>query len=355
MITLLLVVIFISVLILGHEWGHFFAARRLGVTVEEFGFGFPPRLFSRVKNGVRYSFNALPFGGFVKIFGEHGESEGQNESFASRPVWQRFLILAAGVFMNLVAAWVFFTAAAGIGVPQAVEGAGGAVPVSVLEVASGSPAEQAGMKFGDVILEMRTSDVSLRIETEQDVKDFTDAYRGEEITVLVRRSGEVRHIRATPRVISPDGQGPLGISLGRVAIHRVPWYAAPVEGMRSVLFSIAGIAEGLWHLAQDIVMKRGAPAAVSGPIGIFFFAADSRALGISYFLQFIGVLSVNLAILNILPIPALDGGRVLFLAIEKLRGRRVSAGAENRTHAIGFLILITLMAAITARDISRLF
>lgn len=354
MITLFLVTIIIGILILGHEWGHFFAARRLGVIVEEFGFGFPPRLFSRVKNGVRYSFNALPFGGFVKIFGEHGEGEGQDASFASRPLWQRFMILAAGVCMNFVLAWVFFTAAAGIGVPRISDEAAGGSPVSVLEVAPGSPAEKAGFKFGDEILEMRSKDMSLRIETEQDVKDFAGAYRGEEITMVVRRSGDTREIRATPRAISPDGQGPLGIMLGRISIYRVPWYKTPVEGARNLVLSTAGIAQVLWQVARDMVTARGVPPAVSGPVGIFFFAADSRALGVAYFLQFVGVLSVNLAILNILPIPALDGGRVLFLVLEKLRGRRVSAAAENRTHAIGFILLILLMALVTARDISHL-
>ena len=165
MITLILVIIVISILILGHEWGHFFAAQKLGVTVEEFGFGFPPRLFSRVRHDVRYSLNALPFGGFVKIFGEHGEGEGNKKSFVSRPAWQRFIILAAGVGMNLILAWIFFTIALGIGVPRVVDNPGVGVPVSILEVAPASPAEHAGLKMGDQIMEMRAQDVSLRIES----------------------------------------------------------------------------------------------------------------------------------------------------------------------------------------------
>lgn len=355
MLTLFLVIIIIGILILSHEWGHFFAARRLGVVVEEFGFGFPPRLFSRVKNGVRYSFNALPFGGFIKIFGEHGEGEAQNASFASRPAWQRFVILGAGVCMNLILAWVFFTAAAGIGVPRVSDDDGGTAPVSILEVAPGSPAEQAGLKFGDEILEMRTRDVSLRIETERDVQDFTAAYRGEEIMMMVRRQGEAREIRATPRPVSPKDQGPLGIMLGRIGIRRVPWYITPWEGMRSLLLSIAGIVQGLWQVGAQLVMGRGVPTAVSGPVGIFFFAADSRALGAAYFLQFVGVLSVNLAILNILPIPALDGGRIFFIILEKLRRKKTSARAENAAHMIGFAALILLMALVTYRDIAHFF
>ncbi len=354
MITFILIVIVIGILILGHEWGHFFAARRLGVKVEEFGLGFPPRIFSRMKNGVRYSFNALPFGGFVKIFGEHGEGAGDRASFVSRPVWQRFIILAAGVGMNLVLAWVFFSVAAGIGVPRVGDESDTATPVSILEVVPGSPAEHAGLKFGDEILQMRTPAVSLRIETEKDVQDFTDAYRGEEIIMTVRRQADVREIQATPRITSPDGEGPLGIVLGRIVISRAPWYLAPVEGFRSLWMSVVGTLEGLGQIVRDLVVKHGAGVAVSGPIGIFLFAADSRALGAAYFLQFVGVISVNLAILNILPIPALDGGRVLFLVIEKVRGRRVAARTEDRTHAIGFIVLILLMALVTWHDIVHL-
>jgi len=209
--SIVFTVIFISALILVHEWGHFFAARWLGVRVEEFGFGFPPRIFSRVKNGVRYSFNLFPFGGFVKIFGEHGEGEHDRASFMSRPARQRFAILAAGVLMNFVLAWVLFTAAAGIGLPQIADGSATGIPVAILGVVPGSPAAGAGLKLGDEILEMRGgSAVSLRIEKEEDVSNFVDAYRGEEMTLVIRRSGAISEIKATPRISSPEGQGPLG-------------------------------------------------------------------------------------------------------------------------------------------------
>ena len=350
-----LTIIFISVLILAHEAGHFFAARWLGVRVEEFGFGFPPRVFSRMRNGVRYSLNLFPFGGFVKIFGEHGEGEGDRVSFMSRPALQRFVILAAGVFMNLVLAWALFSVAAGIGLPQIADNAAG-MPVSILGVMPGSPAEKAGLKLGDEILEMRGgSAVSLRIEKEEDVSNFVDAYRGEEMTLVIRRQGAVSEIKATPRTSSPEGQGALGIALGRIAIERSPWYLAPVAGAEALARSTAAIADGLWSLASKFATTGHVPGEVSGPIGILLFARDSGALGIAYFLQFIGVLSVNLAVLNFLPIPALDGGRVLFLAIEKIRGRRISPSVENAAHTIGFVALVLLMFVITYRDIVKIW
>lgn len=351
--TLIFVIIFISILILVHEWGHFFAARRLGVRVDEFGFGFPPRIFSIIRRGVSYSFNLFPFGGFVKIFGEHGEGENSQFSFAGRPAWQRFLILAAGVGMNLFLAWAFFSASAAIGLPQIVEDDSAGAPVSILAVIPGSPAEQAGLKMGDQILEIRAPEVSLRIEKEADVREFAQALRGEEITLIVRRQGETREFRAIPRVEIPEGEGPLGVALGRLVVERVPWYLAPIAGIRAVAWSTVAITIGLGSVLADLVSEGRAPAGVTGPIGILLFAQDSRALGIAYFLQFIGLLSVNLAILNFLPIPALDGGRVLFLVLEKIKGGRINPAVEQAAHTLGFILLVLLMLLVTYKDIAR--
>lgn len=354
MVTIALVIIVIGLLILVHEWGHFYSARRFGVRVEEFGFGFPPRLFSKIKNGVRYSLNAFPFGGFVKIFGEHGEGEGEKSSFISRPAWQRFTILSAGVGMNVILAWIFFSAAAGIGVPQITDSATGEAPVSIISIAPGSPAEQAGLHIGDRILEMRSEEISLRIESEKDVQDFVHAYLGEEITLLVGRGKEIKEIKAEPRFLFPEGEGPLGIALARLAIRRVPFYLAPVEGAKTLVRSIALTTVGLYSIVKDLILEGGTRVAVSGPVGIFTFAADTRSLGTAFFLQFVGVLSVNLALLNFLPIPALDGGRILFLAIEKMRRKRIDPRVENVVHTMGFALLILLMIVVTYRDVVKI-
>lgn len=355
MITFLFVVIAIAILILVHEWGHFYSARKLGVKVEEFGFGFPPRLYSRMKHGVRYSFNALPFGGFVKIFGEHGEGEGDKKSFVSRPAWQRFIILGAGVGMNLVAAWVFFSLGSLAGVPQLADGPTDGIPVSVIAVLPDSPADRAGIKFGDQILEMRSDEVSLRIEREKDVRDFVDAYRGEEVTLVIRRAGEIKEIRATPRASFPEGEGPLGIAMGRLMVEKTVWYLAPFEGLKTLGRSIGGVIEGFGAILKELVVERKTSVSVSGPVGIFFFADDMRSLGAAYFFQFIGILSVNLAVLNFLPIPALDGGRILFLAIEKIKGKRIKPEIENLVHGIGFAFLVLVMILVTYHDLARIF
>ncbi len=353
MSTLILITLLISFLILVHEWGHFYSARRFGVRVEEFGFGFPPRLFSRIKNGVRYSFNLFPIGGYVKIFGEHGEGEGEKESFAGRPVWQRFVILFAGVFMNLLAAWFFFSVGSVFGIPGQAADHDTQAPVSIITVLPGSPAEEAGLRLGDQILELKSPDIALTVRQEQDVRDFIDAYRGEEIVLVVRRAGAIKEISAEPRLFVPEGEGPLGIAMARLTITPAPWHRAPWEGLKILFRSLFTTLEGFGALFWQIITK-GVPAVpVSGPVGIFFFAQDTQSLGIAYFLQFVGIISVNLAILNFLPIPALDGGRVLFLAIEKIRGSRMDPKIENAIHAFGFIALILLMIFVTYKDVVR--
>lgn len=356
MTTLILVIVFVSVLILAHEWGHFYSARRLGVRVDEFGMGFPPRLFSWMKNGVRYSLNAFPFGGFVKIFGEHGEGEGETESFITRPIWQRGIILGAGVGMNVVLAWVLFSAGAAFGTPAIAEDQNAAVPVSIINVVSGSPADTAGLRFGDQILELSAPaviapELTLRVETEEDVRQFMDAYRGEEVRMTVRRLGDLHEIAVTPRASPPEGEGPLGIGMARIVLTRAPWYWAPIEGARTTGNAIVATVRGLSMLIYRLATDGGRGLEVSGPVGIYFFAEDSRSLGVSYFLQFVGMLSVNLAVLNVLPIPALDGGRLFFLALERIRHVRVDPRRESIIHAAGFAVLILLMILVTYKDI----
>lgn len=345
----------ITILILVHEWGHFYAARLLRVKVEEFGFGFPPRIFSRVKNGIRYSINALPLGGFVKIFGEQGEGKGLQESFTSRPAYQRLFILAAGVLMNMVLAWVLFSLGAWIGAPEASDDPNSLLPVSIINILPHSPAEQKGLRFGDQILEMRADAISLRVEQEKDVSDFVDGFRGEEIIMVIKRGESIQEILITPRAQAPEGEGPLGISMGRLTISRVQWYEAPWVGLKTLVQTLMGILGGLGYLLKELLLQGRTGAAVSGPVGIYFFGRDVQALGIHYILQFVGMLSANLAVLNVLPIPALDGGRIFFILIEKIRGARINPEVEARAHTIGFALLILLMVVVTYKDIVNIF
>ncbi len=355
--TVVLFILLLGLLVLVHEWGHFIVARKLGVRVEEFAFGFPPRLVSFVRKGTRYAVNLLPLGGYVKIFGEGGEGQDRPESFASRPAWQRLAILAAGVFMNVVLAWVLFSVGHGLGLPTAVSDESrveGAL-VTIVSVEPNSPAEAAGLRFGDAVQKLSSQGVQVEVQQISQVQEFIRAHRGAEVTVTVRRGSETIGVSTIPRLEPPPGQGPLGIAMARVAILRSPWYRAPWDGLASTGRAVTAIGAALGRLASDLFTAGRLSAEVSGPVGIFVFARQTLLLGFVYFLELAAILSVNLAILNILPIPALDGGRVLFLFFEKLRGRRLMPQFEQAMHTVGLVLLLALMAAITYRDIVRVF
>ena len=359
-IALIGFIILIASLVLVHEWGHFWVARKLKIKVEEFGFGFPPRLFGIRKKGIFYSFNLFPIGGFVRIFGEQGEGAGSPYSFISRPAWQRFMVIVAGVFMNLVLAWAFFSFGSFLGVPAALDDdSAGAnvrdVAITVIDVAPESPAGRAGVQFGDIVLGLAVGDDEKTVETVDDIQEFTAGHLGMDMTIAVRRGGQDLMFTVVPRQHPPEGEGPVGVALSRVGILQVPWYKALWVGLQQTWFSLTSVVIGMVALFTDLFSTGKISADVSGPVGIFRVAGQAWALGLSYFLQLAAVLSVNLAVLNALPFPALDGGRILFLAIEKIRGSRVDQKMEHMAHAVGFILLIVLMVAITYRDIVKLF
>lgn len=362
MITFIIFIIALGVLVLVHEFGHFWVARKFKIRVEEFGFGFPPRLAEITKRGVRYSFNLLPLGGFVKIFGEQGESENDPSSFASRPVWQRFFVLVAGVFMNIALAWFLFSLVAGIGMPTAVDSLADGkgienLRVTIIGVASGSPAEKAGLRFGDAILKLGISEntEALLSITVEGVQKFTDMHAGKEILITVLRGKEEKNFLVLARKNPPQNEGSMGIMLSWVGIVRVSWLAAPVEGLKHLWSGFIGTVAGLYYLFHDLFTTGRFQGDISGPVGIFVLSGEVWALGISYFLQLVGILSLNLAILNALPFPALDGGRMFFLLVEKIKGSKVDQSVEHAIHTVGFILLIILMVAVTYRDIAKFF
>lgn len=356
-ITILIFIVLLGVLVLIHEWGHFFMARRFGVRVEEFAFGFPPRVASITRKGTRYALNLFPLGGYVKIFGEGGEDRKNPESFSSRPVYQRLAIIVAGVFMNIILAWACFSLGHGLGLPTVVDehDGGAGARVTVVSVAPKSPAEDAGVRFGDIITGLSAGGTTQDIKTIADVQQFIQEHLGKEIQAAVLRGSELATLRLTPREHPPAGEGALGIAMARVAVVRVPWWQAPIDGAKTTVSATLAIVGSLRDLVTDFFSKGQVPAEVSGPVGIFIFANETRRLGAVYLLELAGVLSVNLALLNVLPIPALDGGRILFLLIEKVRGVRVNERFEQMVHTVGFVVLLLIMAAITYRDIVRVF
>lgn len=340
----LLLLILIIVLVLSHEAGHFLLAKWRGVRVDEFGIGFPPRLLSIKKGETRYSLNLLPLGGFVKIFGENGdEGEGDPRSFVSKSLGARSLIVAGGVLANIFVAWFLFSVLAGIGTPQISDGSGG--EITIVTVAENSPAKNAGLRPGD----------HLRgFESVEAVQKFIDERKGTQIIFDIERGGEFMTILAVPRVHPPEGEGALGIAMVEIARVAVPWWQAPWEGLKTTGEIFFGTLAAFGGLALSLLRGVSVAGDVTGPVGIASIVSEVSQFGLLPFFQFMAVLSVNLAVINLLPIPALDGGRLLFFAIEYVRRKPVSPRVSHLVHSVGFALLIALMLVITYRDIVRL-
>lgn len=347
--TLIIFIIVLAILVLAHEWGHFIAAKKSGLTVEEFGFGFPPRIWSWKYGETIYSINLLPLGGFVKILGEDGNGADDPKSFSSKPVWNRGLITVSGVAMNFILAIFLLIIGFNIGLPQIIDENNEAlaknINIQIVAIAPNSPAELAGIKLGDLIKNF--SEV-------KNLQNFINENRGREITLKIQRGKDDLEIKAAPRINPPEGEGALGIALAKTGIISYPWYQSIWLGAKSAFIITWEIVKGFFGLIKNILMAGKIPQEISGPVGIAVLTGQAASLGFIYLLQLVALISLNLTILNLLPFPALDGGRLLFLAIEKIKGSKVSPKIENAIHGAGLALLLLLAVLITWRDILKL-
>lgn len=358
--SLLIFIFVLALVVLVHEWGHFFAARRFGIRVDEFGFGFPPKLLAKRFGQTLYTLNLFPLGGFVKIFGETGEDAENPESFISRPVWQRAAVVVAGVVMNFILAWGLFSLGHVVGIPAV---AGGDVPVhnprvTITNVIPDSPAANAKLAFGSSIRSIRSGDDQLVPQTSAELIEFVNRHKGEELMLEIQPGSDPENVEVLAiqsRKNPPAGQGSLGIALADIGTYRSPWYRAPWEGLKTLWYSVRATGAALGSVFTSAVSEGSIPEGVSGPLGLFALTGQTQRLGVAYFIQFIALLSVNLGLLNIIPFPALDGGRLLFLIIEKVRGKALHLQYERVAHTAGFFLLILLILAISYRDINRFF
>lgn len=352
--TLLVFAAILAILVLSHEFGHFIMARRYGVKVEEFGFGFPPRFAGFKKGDTIYSINWIPLGGFVKIKGENGEHPRDPDSFSFQSALRRFSMLSAGVVMNLVVAAVLLSFGFGIGIPAPLQNLGRGAQVndykiSVVEVLPGSPAEAAGVASGDVIIQVNgffRPDFSA-------LQNYLTEKLGEPVRFVFLRNGAEVITEIAPVYLKQTGKGGIGVALFESGLVSYPWYLAIYHGAAATLFYIGEILRAFVALVSGLIQGQSIIESVSGPVGIAVLTGRAAKLGFIYLLQFTALLSINLAIINALPVPALDGGRVLFLAIEKWRGRPLRQKVEQIIHMIGFILLMILVIAVTVRDLGR--
>ena len=360
--TLIIVLASFLALIILHELGHYLFAKKYGVKVEEFGIGLPPRLIGKKIGETVYSLNLLPLGAFVRLEGEEKSVPGPR-SFSAKPIWQRAVIVAAGVIAFwIVAATIFTGLGATVGIPTGIgdEEVKGVVnpKVQILGVAKDSPANIAGIELGDSILkiEERTSGVLLEPTKVKEIQSFTDSVKGKEIVLTLQRGEETREVLLVPRVKPPAGEGAMGVALVRTGFVKYAWYEAPFQGILRTGQLTIEIVKNLFGLLLNLVSGKGVPAGVEfmGPVGILHLLTNSLSLGIAHFLSFFAVLAIYLAIFNALPIPVVDGGKLLFLGIEAFRKKPIPELVEKRISAVVFTLLITLMIWVTIKDIVRI-
>ena len=346
-LSILIFLIVLSVLVLVHELGHFIMARRAGVWVEEFGFGLPPRLIGKQVGETLYSINALPFGGFVRLHGEQEEEGVTNKAraFLYRDKKTRISVIVAGVIMNFLLGILAFGIVYSFqGIPRDTH------KIKVVDIAQNSPALSSGLVVGDIL----TKANGKTFDKTDDFIAYVDSQKGKNVSI---ETADGKKITVKPRENPPEGQGPLGVTITNTEIYYPPVWQRPFYGIyfgfKEAVFWGWTILTGLWSIATDI-FRGHAPQGVSGPVGIFAVTTEAARSGILTLINFVGILSVNLAILNILPFPALDGGRLLFIFVESVMGRKVMPKIEAAIHTAGMVILLALLLLITVSDIRRL-
>lgn len=370
MLTTLIFLAVLSVLVIFHEFGHFLMARFFGVKAEEFGLGFPPRAIGFVREGGRWkrvkkgdaqsysntiwSLNWLPLGGFVRLKGEQNTDNHENDSFASKSAWARAWILVAGVLMNWLLAILIFTIGFSVGVPTDLSGLpeGAMVKdkhIEITQVVEGSPAAKAGMLPGDHVTRIGNVDIDTSESARMELSKQSKV--GESLTLQVKRNEQIIDLVTQPAFIESIQRPGLGIGLADVGTVRLPVYRAVPQAVVTTYTFTKLILSGFWSMLRDLVVSQKTSTELSGPVGIAVMTGKVAKQGVWALAQFAAILSINLAVVNLLPIPALDGGRLVFVFIEVLRRKRRSLVWEARLHQIGFLLLISLIVLVTAKDL----
>ncbi|MBU6214683.1 site-2 protease family protein [Patescibacteria group bacterium] len=354
-------------LIIVHEFGHFIAAKLSGMRVDEFGLGYPPRALRIGKIGeTEYTLNWLPFGGFVKIYGEDAEQEIKPEdrdprAFGARPRVLQAIVLIAGISMNLLFAYLLITGALIAGTPRALSDAelsqARNLELAVSNVLPSSPAMRAGLLAGDSIMDAKDAQGKWRASDSKSFSAYIADSNGSTVTLGVKRDGKMQTLEVIPaRGLLPSDptRYAIGVEVGTIGVVPMPFLQAIVEGANLTWGVITLSAKGLAHFFYGIFTFSADLSQVAGPIGITVFVGAATTQGLGNLLSIIAIISVSLALINLIPIPALDGGRLLFVIIEGIIRRPIHAKVANAINVITFALLIPLMLVVSAHDIFKL-
>jgi regulator of sigma E protease len=364
--SILIFFIVLVLLVLVHEFGHFIVAKKSGIRVDEFGIGFPPKLFGKRYGETEYTVNALPFGGFVRIFGENPDEASISgpdniRAMIHKPRLTQAAVLVAGVAFNVLFAWFLFSTTLALGTP-AVKGEYGDAHFStegivLAQVLPHSPAENAGLLAGDKVSGISVNDKPTPLEHAPDFSTFLNEHQGLPITLSILRDGVAQDITITPEknILEENPSTPaIGVALAEVGTAKLPLHYAVYEGAQKTLVLFKDITVGIVKFIYNALLFRADFSSVAGPVGIVALVGDASALGLITLINFTAFISLNLAVINLIPFPALDGGRLLFLAIEAIKGSPIRPVVANAFNTIGFALLILLMLAVTYSDIARL-
>lgn len=360
--SILIFFLVLFALVIVHEFGHFIVAKKAGIRVDEFAFGFPPRLGSITKGETRYSFNALPLGGYVKIYGENPddvqEDTDKSRSFTAKPRIVQAAVIVAGVMFNLLFAWILISVTLMIGVASPAEGEMAEhvsnVHLMITEVREGSPAEMAGIMPGDRLLSIGEGSDMIQNPEPEMVTQYIGPRESVSTPISFERKGEVRNAIVVPITGMVDGRAAIGIAMDKIGTLHLPPHIALWEGLQKTYEFTSLTMTGLWTFLSQAIIGNGDFSQVTGPVGMVNAVGDAAGVGFTNLLIFTAVISISLAVMNVIPFPALDGGRLLFIIIESITRRPIPTRVANIMNLAGFALLMLLMVAVTYHDIARL-
>jgi regulator of sigma E protease len=366
--TIILFLIVLAVLIFVHELGHFLVARACGVRVDEFKIGFGPKLLKWKRGETEYGLNLIPFGGFVKIFGEDPDEESTHgpearRSFVNQQRWKQVLVLVAGVTFNFLFAWLIYVGVFSTGINAAPEDFPQYADrftnerVMIVAVSPGSPADKAGIRAGDVVRSISVAGSAGTVDSHSSVTDIQtvlNASQGNEITLTYARGADTLTTSMKAVTGITDGKYAIGVGLNKAVTFRLSFLSSVWVGLEYTGIMIKNTVVGLYTFVSTAIVGQAHLSDVSGPVGIAVYVGDAYQLGFSTLLLFTALISINLGVINLIPFPALDGGRVFFVFIEAVFRRRIPAKFTNVVNTTGFVLLMLLMVLVTWQDIAKL-